>query len=401
MKKRATRIGDILYELGRITPEDIQRALAYQRQSGGLFGDALVSLGLLSPEEVGFALADQYNLPFVHLRPEQIDWTVARMVPGDWAREQEMLPVMRDGSVVTVIGTAPPTEREMATVERFTRAERIEAALSSPQTVGLLIDAVYGALEPASAPVSEWIDGALAAGASVLGISVRGEQLVGWSGSASAGTVKTTIGGDWQTELAQMISPMRDADAGQIRSWPAILTAAGAMWRVECSLLRQGSAAEYALRVDAPILTSPHDAAATPELRAAVRPGTRATLRALQPDDGVPACVMEAMLPCFPGAVLSESARSLHLSDRPVAVPAGVLALQAEGPLCELIAALECFMLDALTLDVGYLDPEHVELARRVVPLVVFRELSTVSKRIHADRDICLRPDDRLLWSFA
>jgi hypothetical protein len=399
MKKRTIPIGEILSELGRITPEDIQRALAYQRESGGLFGDALVSLGLISPEEVRFALADQYDLPFVHLRPEQIDWVVARTVPAEWAREHEMLPVLRDGDVVTVIATGPPTEDEVATIRRFARAERIEAAVSSPETIHTLIEAVHGEMAPATATLDEWVEGAMGAGAAVLGISVRGERAQGWFRAESGGAIQTLLNGEWEADLKQMLSPLFEGEGGQIRSWPAILSTADGAWRVECSLLRNGVAIEFALRVDAGVPSAFDDAVATPELRAAVRAAGRTTLRACQPDDGVSAGVLEAMLPNCPAALLHGSVRTLHISDRPVAVPAGVLTLQSDGALGELIASLERFTLDALTLDVAYLRPEHIEQALRSVPLVVFRELPTVSKRIRADRAICLRGEDRFFWT--
>jgi len=41
----AVRLGDLLLKEKRITPEQLQEALTYQRQKGGKLGFALVSLG--------------------------------------------------------------------------------------------------------------------------------------------------------------------------------------------------------------------------------------------------------------------------------------------------------------------------------------------------------------------
>jgi hypothetical protein len=63
--RKITPIGEILVRLGLVTPEQVQRALAHQRERGGPFGDALIELGLVTRTDVEWALADQYDLPMV------------------------------------------------------------------------------------------------------------------------------------------------------------------------------------------------------------------------------------------------------------------------------------------------------------------------------------------------
>ena len=45
-------IGSILMSAGRITEEDVARALAYQRDHGGFFGEALIACDLVSEGEL-------------------------------------------------------------------------------------------------------------------------------------------------------------------------------------------------------------------------------------------------------------------------------------------------------------------------------------------------------------
>lgn len=61
-------IGDIIAELRNLTAEQVERALAYQRDHGVRFGEAAVTLGLATKDDVLFALAQQFQYPYA---PEQ------------------------------------------------------------------------------------------------------------------------------------------------------------------------------------------------------------------------------------------------------------------------------------------------------------------------------------------
>lgn len=60
-------LGDILRSTKGLTGEDVQKALAYQRQHGVRFGDAAVALGLVRHEDVVWALAQQFRYPYTPL----------------------------------------------------------------------------------------------------------------------------------------------------------------------------------------------------------------------------------------------------------------------------------------------------------------------------------------------
>ena len=57
--------GDLLVRAGKLTPRDLERALAAQREMGGALDGVLVSLGLVSESDAAHALAEHLQLPFV------------------------------------------------------------------------------------------------------------------------------------------------------------------------------------------------------------------------------------------------------------------------------------------------------------------------------------------------
>ena len=66
-KGRGRSIGAILIDAGRLQAADAEQVLRLQREKGLPFGDAAVQLGLITAEDIEFALARQFDYPY--LRP--------------------------------------------------------------------------------------------------------------------------------------------------------------------------------------------------------------------------------------------------------------------------------------------------------------------------------------------
>lgn len=57
-------IGEIISQANSLSPEQIEKVLAYQREHGVRFGEAAVALGLASSDDVLWALAQQFHYPY-------------------------------------------------------------------------------------------------------------------------------------------------------------------------------------------------------------------------------------------------------------------------------------------------------------------------------------------------
>ncbi|MDZ4212963.1 MAG: chain length determinant protein tyrosine kinase EpsG [Methylotenera sp.] len=64
---RASKIGRLLLQLGKIAPEDTDKILRVQQEHGLLFGDAALKLGLISEADIGQVLAMQFNYPYLQV----------------------------------------------------------------------------------------------------------------------------------------------------------------------------------------------------------------------------------------------------------------------------------------------------------------------------------------------
>jgi protein-tyrosine kinase len=66
-------IGDIIGKTNHLKPEDIEKILAYQRETGLRFGEAAVSLGLVTDDDVLFALAQQFHYPYAPVDKQRLN----------------------------------------------------------------------------------------------------------------------------------------------------------------------------------------------------------------------------------------------------------------------------------------------------------------------------------------
>ena len=99
--------GELLVRAGKLTPRDLERALAAQREMGGALDAVLVSLGLVSEPDAGRALAQHLQLPFVPAEdfpepPPELDG----LLP-DFLRAHRVLPLRAEDGQLHVAMRAP------------------------------------------------------------------------------------------------------------------------------------------------------------------------------------------------------------------------------------------------------------------------------------------------------
>ena len=99
--------GDLLVRAGRLTPRDLERALAAQREMGGALDGVLVNLGLVSETDAAQALAEHLQLPFIasDALPEAA-LELEALLP-EFLRTHRVLPLRAENGVLHVAMRAP------------------------------------------------------------------------------------------------------------------------------------------------------------------------------------------------------------------------------------------------------------------------------------------------------
>jgi type IV pilus assembly protein PilB len=327
MNERGT-IGSILMNLGRITEDDVSRALAYQRENGGYFGEALVACGLASEGEVEWGLASQFDVPYVFPDAESVDYEAIALVSPEWALAHLALPIMKTADSLTVVVDSPLKTKVIADLSSRTGL-RIEVALAPASRIRELIREVYARAAAADDPgyrapleLPDAWDEVLHAAAPRFGISARGGRATVWWDDA--GTVRRRrLSGDWEGALEHSLDPGPTSALGEASraTWDARLTRAGTITPVDVRYLSDESGVEYLF----------HPLEVVPQLEERFplpNPGVLSEVRLLARTGrarfvvtSVPAELGHRILPHLPELLLDPNWRSIYISasDRPEA----------------------------------------------------------------------------------
>src|SRR6188472_2471222 len=143
------RIGELLLKEKRISAEQLQEALNYQRTNGGKLGANLVKLGFVKDEEITALLSKQYGVPSIALNQFEIDPAVIKLVPGETARKYQIVPLSRAGATLTIAMTDPTNVFAMDDV-KFMTGYNVEPVVASETGVFEAIEKYYGGAPVAS-----------------------------------------------------------------------------------------------------------------------------------------------------------------------------------------------------------------------------------------------------------
>src|ERR671938_885975 len=139
----ALRIGELLLKEKRITPEQLQEALNYQRQHGGKLGLNLIRLGYVRDEEITALLSKQYGVPSIALAQFDIDPGILKLVPAETAQKYQVVPLSRSGATLTIAMTDPTNVFAMDDV-KFMTGYNVEPVVASELAVTDAIAKYYG-----------------------------------------------------------------------------------------------------------------------------------------------------------------------------------------------------------------------------------------------------------------
>lgn len=362
MSEPQTRsIGEILKGLGRITQDDVETALAYQREHGGFFGAALVACDIVSEEEIEFGLASQFDLPYLFPEADAVDLEAAALVTAEWALEHLTLPILRTGDTLKVVVDSPLKDEAIDELRLMTDLE-VELGLASPATIRELIRQVYGRAaalddepkEPLS--LENVLDAVNDSDASRWGISVRANRAHAWWDDR--GTIRRRIlAGDWGDSLEGSLEPQPSHMVTGTRSeWDAMVGRGHSTTPVRVHCIADESGREYlfvprgddAGREDR---FPPPPPGIVSEIQILARSGTARFAVTAEPME-----LGHEILPHLPELTLDPSWRSIYLNarDQPAAARAFSVKLPDDPATWGAeIEALKIFHFDAVTVDLS------------------------------------------------
>ncbi len=128
------KLGEILIQLGMLTPEQLKAALSERDLFGGRLGTQLVERGILDPDQVSEALSRQMRVPAALRRHfEKADPAVVALLRPNLAARYMAIPLVaaRSGPRRIVVATATPEDVLVVDDVSFALGARVEPMVAS------------------------------------------------------------------------------------------------------------------------------------------------------------------------------------------------------------------------------------------------------------------------------
>ncbi|MFA5779034.1 MAG: type IV-A pilus assembly ATPase PilB [Elusimicrobiota bacterium] len=138
------KLGDLLVEVGIITPQQLQDAMEEQKRKGGKLGLILMSLGYITEDVLLAFLGKQCGVSYVSLSEYgEITEDIIKSVPESVVRHQTLLPIAIEGNVLT-IAMADPLNVFATDDLRLMTGNEINVVIASESEIKAAIEKYYG-----------------------------------------------------------------------------------------------------------------------------------------------------------------------------------------------------------------------------------------------------------------
>ena len=136
------QLGELLVERGIIDQRQLEKALAAQREKGGLIGEILVDMGFAKEEDIAQSLTAQYGFPYLPLGNYEINADVISIVPARVARQYVLIPIDKIGTNLTLAMSNPLNIQAIEDVELLTSCN-IQTFVSTSSDIRKAIEKYY------------------------------------------------------------------------------------------------------------------------------------------------------------------------------------------------------------------------------------------------------------------
>lgn len=139
----AKNFGDLLLQSGAITAEQLAIAVAEQKRNHRLLGELVTELGFASPQQVARVVARMADARYLELGPGDVPPELGSVVDETLARRHVLVPVAREGRLLTV-AMANPLDIVAVDRLRATTGHDVEIVVASEPEVQESIERLYG-----------------------------------------------------------------------------------------------------------------------------------------------------------------------------------------------------------------------------------------------------------------
>jgi len=153
-------LGARLLERGVLTERQLELAVREQKRTGAMLGEILTQLGLVTPQTLSAVLAEQGGVTYVDLAEQEISGEVLALVPETMARRLVVLPLSRSGGDLLLAMGNIYDIQAISEVEALTRL-RVKVRGAAEDDIHTKIGEAYGERKSIEEIIEEAIQAAV------------------------------------------------------------------------------------------------------------------------------------------------------------------------------------------------------------------------------------------------
>ena len=138
------QLGELLIDLGVISQQQLEKALTFQKQKGGLIliGEAFVELGYAKEEDIAQALTVQYGFPYLPLSNYEVSPEIINIIPVKLSRQYMLIPIDKIGNNLTLVMSNPLNSKAIEEIEAVTGCN-VQVFISTSSDIKKAIEKYY------------------------------------------------------------------------------------------------------------------------------------------------------------------------------------------------------------------------------------------------------------------
>ena len=134
----------LLLQQGKASREQLERALAVQKETGAFLGEILVEEGILDEKSLLSFLAKYCKIPHLSLLDYLIDADVAALVPKEVCLQYRLIPIDKLGRNLTIAMVNPLNTQALTVVQQHCPDLRIKPILCAHKHFETVVEKVFG-----------------------------------------------------------------------------------------------------------------------------------------------------------------------------------------------------------------------------------------------------------------
>lgn len=148
------QMSQLLVQDNIVSPDQLNKAVEYQKKNGGTLNDAMIALGFVDGDEIAKRLSKQHSFPYLDLSQFKPHADVVKLVSPAFCRKHLIIPVSKVGERCLVVACSDPSnvyvKNDLESVTQMT----IQIVVASPVRIREAIDSFFA---PKKAQINEFM----------------------------------------------------------------------------------------------------------------------------------------------------------------------------------------------------------------------------------------------------